>query len=182
MSGPAARGWTRKLDDALAGFENLLLVVSASSVLAMMSITGADVLMRYVLGAPFPWAFDLLTRYLLISTFFCAFAYTLRVDGHVAVDYFVPGWPTWMRAPLLATGYFLAGSIMLVVCWLTALETVDAWRSDEVIAGVIEWPVWLSKLIVPVGLAPLAFRLLLLSLHAATRHAERDSLPTDDVD
>lgn len=154
-----------KLDDALASFENLLLVVAAVSVLAMMLVTGADVLMRYVLGAPFAWAFDLLTRYLLIAAFFCAFAYTLRDGGHVAVDYFIPKWPMRIRLPLLAAGYLIAGVIMLAVCWLTIVETADAWRGGEVVAGVIEWPVWLSKIIVPIGLAPLSLRLLLLSLH-----------------
>lgn len=174
MARSAATVLVRKFDHALAWFENLLLVVAAISVLVMMFVTGADVLMRYVLGAPFSWAFDLLTRYLLIAAFFCAFGYTLRVGGHVAVDYFIPKWPTRIREQLLATAYLLAGVIVLLICWLTAVETVEAWRSDEIISGVIEWPVWLSKIVVPIGLAPLSLRLLLLSLRAVGLYVGHD--------
>jgi len=174
MQRSAAAGWLRKFDHVLAWLENLLLVVAAVSVLMMMFVTGADVLMRYIFGAPFSWAFDLLTRYLLIAAFFCAFGYTLRVGGHVAVDFFIPKWPARIRRHLLAAGYLLAGVIVLLICWLTAVETVDAWRSDEIISGVIEWPVWLSKIVVPVGLAPLSLRLLLLSLCAMGLYVGHD--------
>lgn len=170
MARSAATGWMRKFNYALTWIENLLVMVAAICVLAMMIVTGADVLMRYVLGAPFSWAFDLLTRYLLIAAFFCSFGYTLRVGGHVAVDYFIPKWPARLRGRLLGAAYLLASVIVLVICWVTAVETVEAWRSDEIIAGVIEWPVWLSKIIVPIGLAPLSLRLLVFSLRAMGLH------------
>lgn len=158
--------WIGFLDRFCGRIENVLLGMAALIMLAMMLITGIDVIARYVFNAPIRWAFDLLANYLLVASFFLSFSYTLRIQEHVAVDYFMSKWKPWVLRFGLSLGYLLSAILIAYIAVLASHETWGAWRNKEVIAGAIEWPVWVAKLIVPLGMAPLALRLFLLALRA----------------
>lgn len=156
--------WIGCLDRFCGRIENVLLGTAASIMLAMMLITGIDVIARYVFHAPVSWAFDLLTNYLLIASFFLSFSYTLRIHEHVAVDYFISRWNPRVLRIGLSLGYLLSAMLVAYIAALASHETWGAWQNKEVIAGAIEWPVWVARLVVPLGMVPLALRLLLLAL------------------
>lgn len=145
--------WLSRVDIALVS-------VAASMVLIMMAVTAADVFMRYVMNAPFSWAYDLVTQYLLIASFFFAFSYTLKMNENIAVDFFArylnPGW----REAAMGVGHLLAAGIFLVVVFLSGKDTHDAWKNNEAMMGALVLPTWSMKAIVPVGALALAVRLV----------------------
>ena len=93
-------------------------------------------------------------------TAFLGLAYCQRVGGHVRMDMFVKslhGRPHWI-VEALATGAALF--VIAVVAYSSFLHFLDTWElGDSTIDA--ELPLWPSKLLVPVALTLLWFRLWL---------------------
>ncbi|KAI3610272.1 hypothetical protein D8I24_0534 (plasmid) [Cupriavidus necator H850] len=149
--------WLWRMDTAL-------ICIAGLVVLVMMGVTFADVFMRYVMNAPLPWAYDLVTQYLLIGSFFFAFSYTLRTNENVAVDFFSRKIPPPVHSALMCVGHAAAALIFIGVTWLSAMDTLEAWRNDEAFVGALVWPTWSVKLIIPLGALALVLRLVHRSL------------------
>ena len=150
----------------LGWYENVLAVAAGGLLILMMAITAVDVVMRYAFHAPLSWGFDLVTQYMLVATFFFSFAIALRMGEHVAVDYFVRSFHPGARRWAMSVAWLACGVLAAAITSIAAHETYQAWRQGEVIAGVIPWPVWVQKAIIAIGMAPLALRLMLLSVGA----------------
>lgn len=153
-------------DKYLKLFEIGLAALAAFAVFVMMMITAADVLMRYAFNSPLEWVYDLTVHYLLIAGFFLGLAYTLRCNHHISVDFFARKMPPRTYHLSLALGCFLTASVFLAVAWMGTDETYTSWSSGDVLFGAVIWPIWPSKLIVPLGMAPLALR----ALHRMVAH------------
>jgi len=148
----------------LCGYEIIIVAIAGVLLISMMALTVVDTFMRYVFNAPLSWGFDLVTRYLLVGFFFFSFSIALRMGEHVAVDYFVNKFPVGFQRFMIAVAWGLCGLIAIVITVLSSLQTIDAWTNAEVIAGVVPWPVWVQKVIIPIAFFPLAVRLMLMCL------------------
>lgn len=106
--------------------------VFAWCVMIMTIGVGYEVFVRYVLGAPTPWAFDL--SYMMYGTMFMmAGAYTLSRDGHVRGDFIYRLWKPRTQATvelILYFFFFFPGVLALVISgWRYASRS---WRYLEV--------------------------------------------------
>lgn len=147
----------------LQRLEFFLLIIAGLSVFIIMVMTTLDVVFRYGFQSPIKWWFDVVSNYLLISTFFLAFSYTLAHHGHLAIDFFAIKFPRRFLHVSLTVSYFAVGVLLWIVTIETALDAFDAWKKGDVFAGAILWPVWVAKLIPPLGMLPLALRCFYLS-------------------
>lgn len=145
----------------------VMIFIASAAVLVMMGLTFADVFFRYVFNAPLAWAYDLVTQYLLIGSFFFAFSYTLRVNENVNVDFFSRNLSPRVYGVLMCIGHAIAAVIFMRMAWLSAVDTLEAWRNDEAFVGALVWPTWSAKLIVPLGALALVLRLVHRSLSYA---------------
>ena len=73
------------IDRVVAAFTHGLSAVGVVCVVAMMVLTTADVVARYVFNSPTMWA-DEMASYLLIAIVFLGLAQNLRTDGHIRID------------------------------------------------------------------------------------------------
>lgn len=153
------KAWLLRADRWLWRMDLVLIGIAGLAVLVMMGVTFADVFMRYALNAPLPWAYDLITQYLLIGSFFFAFSYALRTNENVAVDFFSRKLAPPTHALLMCLGHGVAALIFTVVAWLTALDTLEAWRNEEAFVGALVWPTWSAKIVIPLGALALVLRL-----------------------
>lgn len=163
QSQPVAWSTLAHADRMLSSVERVLLVGSGCAIILMMAITSVDVVMRYAVNSPLSWGFDLLTHYILPASFFLAFSYTLGQHGHVSVEFFSKKLDRRTYHAVIGAGFFLAFFLLGVIGVATTMDTYSAWAYDDVIAGAVLWPVWLSKAIVPLGMLPLALRTLYLA-------------------
>lgn len=160
-----------QLDALLARVETALVAVAGLCVMAMLAVTSVDVVMRYAFNAPLSWSFDLVTQYLLVAAFFLAFPFALGRRDHVGVDFFARMLPARVYHSVLPAGFLAASVLFAAIAWLGMAETVHAWQRDEVVAGVIPWPVWLARLVVPLAAVPFTCRLLYFAVaHWHGRH------------
>ena len=118
-----------------------------------------EVFVRYALGEPTSWAFDM--SYMLYgAVFYMAGAYTLSRGGHVRADMFYRLWSQRTQAVVELTLYvlfFFPGILALVVAgWGYGIESM---RLREVSvnspAGV---PIWPLKMMIPFGAGLIALQ------------------------
>ncbi|MBX3632007.1 MAG: TRAP transporter small permease [Simplicispira sp.] len=155
-----------RTDRWLWRMDYVFIAIAGLAVMAMMVLTAADVVMRYAFHQPIRWAFELVTQYLLIGSFFFAFSYTLRTNENVAVDYFARHIPLKVYHPLMGAGHLVAAVIFAGICWLSARDTYEAWLNNDALMGALIWPTWSAKVIVPIGAVALSLRLF----HRAFAH------------
>src|SRR5690606_31497196 len=102
-----------------------------------------------------------------LAPFFLAFSYTLARHGHLAVEFFSKKMHRPTLHLLLALAYAGACAMLAIVTIFTSVEAYEAWRNDDVLAGVILWPMWISKAVIALGVLPLSLR----CAHFAIGHA-----------
>ncbi|WP_334063925.1 TRAP transporter small permease [Limimaricola cinnabarinus] len=93
--------------------EAILLGLAATLLLALMAVTGIDVVGRYLLNAPLSGAFEM-TELLLGALVFVALPLVSRAGAHVEVDLLAHALPSGLQR---ATGLFAAAVSALVLCW-----------------------------------------------------------------
>jgi TRAP-type C4-dicarboxylate transport system permease small subunit len=157
----------------LSRFEHALMSLASASILAMMLIVGADVFGRYFLNKPIAWAYDVISIYLIGAVFFFALSDTFARGGHVRIDIVLHVLPAAVRRKFEVAWALAAACAFGFVFWLWVKRTAVAWTANEVVGGFVNWPVWLSTIVVPVGTGALILRLLL----RAARADDRDSVP-----
>lgn len=160
-------GLMQKTDRWLARLDLVLAGTAAAFIAVMMLLSSVDVVMRYALNSPIAWAYDLITNYLLVASFFFGLSYTLRMNHHISVDFFARMIPTKAYHWFMAMGCLAAAVIFACVAWYGLRDAFHAWTQDEVAFGALIWPMWPAKAVIPLGMAPLALR----CLHRAIAHA-----------
>ena len=150
----------RQFEFLLIKAENFCGGLAAIGLGAIMAIVASDVALRYGLGRPWPWAYDIVSIYLTVATFYLALSRTLREHGHINVDIARSRMGVRTRqtldflSALLATAFFaLLGYLTLQLAW-------GRYENSEVISSYKDWPTWLSTIFVPVGVALTVARLL----------------------
>lgn len=146
------------IDRILGRIENFLNDIGGVAIFALMWLTMAEVLGRRLLNAPVPGAIDYIEVGMVLFAFMGA-AYCQREGGHVRMDLLVSNMKGRVQWAVEAIGVLIAAVYIGIIVIASAK---DAWRSyefgDETID--INLSVWPSKLVVPVALTFLEFRLL----------------------
>jgi TRAP-type C4-dicarboxylate transport system permease small subunit len=148
--------------------------LSVLAVIAVMLIVTADTFMRYVLHAPFPWSFELISYYLLIAAVHFAVSDTFREGDHIGVDLLPQSVPRKVRLVMEMVWVVAAAVVFGIMSWGAFDSLHYAYVDDEYIPGFIAWPVWLSYLPIAIGSAVMTLRLIqhLLSLIALGANPE----------
>jgi TRAP-type C4-dicarboxylate transport system permease small subunit len=144
---------------ALATIEKIASTIAAVFMFAIMIIVFSDVIMRYAFNKPFSWAYDLISLYLMAGVFFLVLSEAYTERAHVSVDILQQKFsPAMIRLSEIAT--CIVGIIVFaLIAYLGFLRTIDSFRSSDVMAGAIPWPMWPSIGMVPFGAGLITLRL-----------------------
>lgn len=144
----------------LKRLENFFMYGAAAATAGIMIVVVADVTMRYFLNAPLIWAYDLISNYFMVAAFFLAISATLRRNEHVRVDLLIRRLSSRARSTLAFLAYIPAAIFFAIVLREGFIRTWKAWISDDVVGGMVPWPVWLSEIFVPIGSGLIFARIL----------------------
>lgn len=126
---------------------------------AIMMIVFSDVIMRYVFNRPFSWAYDLISIYLMAGVFFLVLSEAYTTRAHVSVDILQQKFsPSMIRLSEIVT-CIVGIAVFSLIAYLGFLRAVDSFRSADVMAGAIPWPMWPSIGMVPFGAGLITLRL-----------------------
>jgi TRAP-type C4-dicarboxylate transport system permease small subunit len=147
--------------DILAAIERALTVIAVVFLFVIMMLVVADVFMRYVVNRPFAFTYDLIGLYLLAGVFFLTLSDALREHAHVGVDILLHRFsPAGRRLSEIVTA--LVGLfVFILISKLGFDRALDNFQQNDVLAGAIPWPTWISAALVPFGCGVLVLRLAL---------------------
>jgi TRAP-type C4-dicarboxylate transport system permease small subunit len=150
----ACEHWLKRLERAGA-------YIAAASFVVIVCITVLDVLLRYAVHRPLMWAYDFISWYPMVALFFFAISDSWRSGHHVRVDILIRNMADRPRAAFDLLGTAVALSLMLLIGYAGWNEFTASFETGERLTGVIEWPLWPSKLLVPLGAALFCLRLII---------------------
>jgi len=150
-----------KILAALAKLEKIASTIAAIFMFAIMIIVFCDVIMRYAFNKPFSWAYDLISIYLMAGIFFLVLSEAYASHAHVSVDILQQRFPPAMIRVTEIVTCLVGISVFSLIAYLGWLRAVDSFRSSDVMAGAIPWPMWPSIGLVPFGAGLITLRLAL---------------------
>lgn len=140
-------------------FERVWRTIAAAFLFAIMIIIVVDVASRYLLNSPLPWAFDVVSMYLMTGLFFLMLSDTLGANEHVRVDILYAKAPARARRWMDFVSSVLALTVFAAILSTSIRTTWTSWSAGDVLSGSIPWPAWLSHVFIPVGVGLLVVRL-----------------------
>ncbi len=159
MSNPMGGDTLAMLDRTLAKLEDLLNIIAAFFILALMFFGAAQVISRKLFNYPL-WGYIDIVELGMVTFAFLAIASCQRVGGHIRMEILMrrlSGRALWLFEWV---GVAVALAIMLVLFWyafgafMRAVELGDSTIDRE----LVTWP---SKMLVPFAFAVLILRLIL---------------------
>jgi TRAP-type C4-dicarboxylate transport system permease small subunit len=151
----------QRLDWVLCRIEGLALVIAGVAIVAAMLLVSADALLRYAFAAPLAFQLHVSEFYLLPASLTMALAWGYRTGGAIQIEFLISVLPHWLVEPLTRVGLLAASAYMAYIAWRGYLVFARAFSRNEVVMGVVDWPVSLSWVWIPLGCGLLALRLLL---------------------
>jgi TRAP-type C4-dicarboxylate transport system permease small subunit len=167
-----------KILGALATLEKIASTIAAIFMFAIMIIVFSDVIMRYAFNRPFSWAYDLISIYLMAGVFFLVLSEAYASNAHVSVDILQQKFPDTVKRLTEIVTCIVGIIVFSLIAWLGWLRAIDAFKSGDVMAGAIPWPMWPSIAMVPFGAGVITIRLALhLIGHALSLATGRSLVP-----
>jgi TRAP-type C4-dicarboxylate transport system permease small subunit len=136
---------------ALDGCERALTLVAALATFAMMLLTTADAVGRYLLNRPILAAYELTTNYLMVAVIFLAMPYAYRQGANIRVTFLVD---RLGRTARLAVNHCVQ-VISILYCGALVFATIQQTRhvlTTKTTFVTLDLPLWPAHLVVAVGL------------------------------
>ena len=157
----------KRLERCLAAaedwFANLAIVVLVAISLSVC----LEVITRYGFNRPLRWV-DEYTEYGLLYITFLATTWNLRQGGHIRIELVYERLGARARAWCDVVGALLGTLVSLVLLVFGVVATVSAFERGLHRQSLLETPVWMVLVIIPVGAALLSARYLrILTGHLA---------------
>lgn len=141
-------------DRTLARVEYATDTLAIIAMFTAMALVSADVFFRYALNHPQGWIVDLLVLYLLPGIFFMGLPGSYAKGAHVAVDIVLNLISMRNRLVLSILARFAAICVFALVAFYGFGRVTSAISLGEIQPGtIVNWPIWPSVLLVPVGSA-----------------------------
>jgi TRAP-type C4-dicarboxylate transport system permease small subunit len=152
-------GWVHQAAVWYDRMINFLACLAAIIVMGMVGLLLYEVFMRYVIGKPPPWAWEICETMLCLITFLGA-AWLLKGDGHVSVDIVRSQLNTNVRRATNIVTSTLGMVICLLITVAGAAITVDHFQAGITIPGYLDMPKAPFLLVIPLGCFMLSIQFL----------------------
>ena len=162
------------LDRLLALVNRAMAFLAALAILFMMLAISYSVILRYVWDKPVAWVIEI-SSYLKLYITFLGTAWLLQQDGHVEVDLFLGSAKPRTRAAFKAITFLGGVLVALILTWKGALVTIDYFKRDVLVLGILNTPQFLLIGIIPIGGILLLIGFILKIWNFVTFAFKRDS-------
>lgn len=129
---------------------------AGGTVLIMLAVS-LQVISRYVAKA-FPGVYES-AEMLVVAVIFLPLAYTQSLKRHLKMSLLVSRLSDKWHGVLYTITMFLSLSICVIITWQSGQIAWTAWRVGDTSMGIIMFPTWPSKILVPIGAGLLCLRL-----------------------
>jgi TRAP-type C4-dicarboxylate transport system permease small subunit len=148
------------LEKWLKKIERGFCYTAAGLVFVMIFPTTLDVILRYIFNAPLPEMFQL-TEFMMVAVVYLAIAYVQQLKDHIKIDIVTQWLPQKVQVALDLFGYLVGLVIFTIITWQTGRLAWEAWDTQDYTMGIVQFPLWPAKSILPIGVGLFCLRLLL---------------------
>jgi TRAP-type C4-dicarboxylate transport system permease small subunit len=139
--------------------ERVLSIVAGLIMLVLTCLTAIDVLLRFLLNKPIPGLYEL-SELMLIGIVFLSIAYVQARKEHLRIDVLASKFPSKVQFILNIFGYLAGVFVFLLIAWRSGYIAWQAWALGDYSSGLVQWPIWPAKTVVPVGAGLISLRLI----------------------
>lgn len=136
----------------LSQVEDCELLISCLLFFLLMILQTINVILRYLLNSPLPWAYGLTSHYLVMGSFFFALPYTYRVGGHVNIVILLHRVSNGTRWWFSIFDALISLGLFILLAYGGYLITQNAWNESSFMYDILKWPTWTSNIIYPLGI------------------------------
>jgi len=154
--------------------------LAAAIVLAVMVMIVCDVAGRYLFGRPLPWVYDIVSIYVLNMVLYFMVSEVLRTQSHIELDLNVRLLPPRAWSVLQAVAWLAVAAALALTTWVAFASMLESWGKGEVHPGLYEWPVWVEKAVVALGLGLITLRILVRCARFAWHGRDAGVFNTDE--
>lgn len=150
----------QRVERALGRAWQVLGTAAGFSLLVIMFGVSVDAILRYTANRPVTGTLEG-AELLLVFAVFLSLARTQAERGHISVTLLSERLSGKPRAMLDAVVTLLGLTLFAVITWATGTLAVRSWEIGEYSAGLIAFPIYISRFLVTLGCLFLCLQLLL---------------------
>lgn len=140
--------------------ERVLLFAGIVAMLAMMCLTSADALSRYLFNSPILGAYELTEKYLMVASIFLGLSYAYRGGMFIRVTFLVDRLPPTLKVIVNTVVQLITLAFCVFVLVASTQQAVRGWRDDTTLSA-LPIPVGPAYTFVPLGFLALSLMLLI---------------------
>ncbi|MEP3330338.1 TRAP transporter small permease [Sedimentitalea sp.] len=125
-----------------------------------MFVVSYDAVARYAMNAPIPWAYELISYYLLVAAIYFSVSYTFKSGDHINIDLFRRFMSNRLTAMLDVIWSLLAAAVFGLISFGAWEAIAHAINKNEFLPGYITWPAWPAFLPIAIGGGAVTLRLV----------------------
>jgi len=148
------------LESLVMGFNKILVWIASLMMAGLVIIVCVDLTLRYFFNSPLLWGTEV-TEILLLYITFLGMAWVFRENGHVVIDVFTAKVIGRRKKILNGVSYFLVGIVSVVLIYYGFYTTLDHFKRGVFNPTVIETPIALIIIVIPIGSIPLFLEVLI---------------------
>jgi TRAP-type C4-dicarboxylate transport system permease small subunit len=148
------------LENIVKGFNKVLVLIASLMMAGLIIIVCVDLTLRYFFNSPLLWGTEV-TEILLLYITFLGMAWVFREDGHVVIDVFTGQIAGRKKKILNGISYFIVGIVSAVLIYYGLYATFDHFKRGVFNPTVIETPIALIIVVIPIGSIPLFLEVLI---------------------
>jgi TRAP-type C4-dicarboxylate transport system permease small subunit len=178
--------WLGPLERFVVRWENIFGALAMALLVAAGALICTDVLLRYGFGRPIMGSAEII-EYTLVYIAFLGASWAVPRGAHIDIDVAVQAMPpSWQRVCATLSN-LVSLAVALVLTVFGAFATWSAFARHAFRPSVLEIPLWIVLIIIPIGSALLALRFLRETLVCAEavatgRDFQRRETPPPTVD
>jgi C4-dicarboxylate transporter, DctQ subunit len=178
MEGTLITPTDSKKRNGLERFSERIVLVSGLGVLVIALLVSYDVLLRFFFNEPQLFVDDL-TSFLLVPIIFLGAGPTFYRGGHIRVDLLTNHLRPKAQRALRVITLFIGLALLMLIVYETLVSTWSAFETGRV-SAVMNYPLWVAMIFIPLGLAIMAFFLFVgLMIEIQAKGGHRAESPQD---
>jgi TRAP-type C4-dicarboxylate transport system permease small subunit len=148
------------IDKAATVLNRIFMALACIIMAGLMIIVCVDLTLRYFFNSPLVWGTEV-TEILLLYMTFLAAAQVFRDDSHVVVDIFLAVASQRQRRILGLMSNAMVGLISAILIYYGFVTSIDLYVRGVFNPTILETPMALITMIIPIGCIPLFMEALL---------------------
>jgi TRAP-type transport system small permease protein len=138
---------------------------------AMMLLVSADVFGRFFFDLPIEGTTELV-EFMMVALLYFSLSHTQAIKGHINVDIFLSLFTRKTRHYFDLISYLLGLFLFSLITWQGLTAAISSWKFWETTFGVMPFPLFPAKILIPFGCCLLCIRYL-IDIRETIRHILR---------